>query len=296
MNYRQLEAFRAVMEAGTVIGASHLLSISQPSVSAHVANLEHALKIRLFVRRKGRLVPTAEALLLQVEVNEITKGLRRLERLAGDIQQLEAGQLTIGAYPALSSIVLPRFVGEFARRHPKARLTLMPETSVRIAELVSTRQIDVGLIAMPVIHPATTCDLIFETASVCVLPPGHALEAFEDIDATQIRGETFIALGREDGSRQAVERSLDEAGVHVEARYETHFGDTACALVAQGLGMSVVDPFAAERWEGRIAVRPFRPRVLNHVYLTHNRTHVSSLLQQKFEGDIRLFLEASFLR
>ncbi|TGV96083.1 LysR family transcriptional regulator, partial [Mesorhizobium sp. M2D.F.Ca.ET.145.01.1.1] len=48
MNYRQLQAFRAVMDAGTVVGAADLLHISQPSVSAHIANLEHNLKIQLF--------------------------------------------------------------------------------------------------------------------------------------------------------------------------------------------------------------------------------------------------------
>ncbi|WP_136616235.1 MULTISPECIES: LysR family transcriptional regulator [Mesorhizobium] len=68
MNYKQLEAFRAVMEAGTVTGASDLLHIAQPSVSAHISNLEHALKIPLFIRRAGRLVPTAEAMLLNEEV------------------------------------------------------------------------------------------------------------------------------------------------------------------------------------------------------------------------------------
>ena len=67
-----------------------------------------------------------------------------------------------------------------------------------------------------------------------------------------------MALGREDGFRQAVDQVLDEAGIHVDVRYESHFGDTACALVAQGLGLSVVDPFAAERWKDVIAIRPLR--------------------------------------
>ncbi|WP_018182815.1 LysR substrate-binding domain-containing protein [Kaistia granuli] len=294
MNYRQLEAFRAVMEAGTVIGASHLLRISQPSVSAHITNLEHTLKIQLFVRRRGRLVPTAEAQLLHEEAGQIVKGMMRLRRLAGDIQQLEAGRLIVGAYPALSSIVLPRFISGFAGRHPKLRLALMPEASVRIAELAASKQVDIGLMAMPVIDPATSCDLIFETASVCVLPLQHPLAQKDRIEAADIGDETFIAMGREDGSRQAVERSLDEAGVRVEPRFEAHFGDSACALVAEGLGISIVDPFAAERWRGLIAIRPFEPRVPCHVYLTRSRSHVSSLLQQRFELELRLYLEEQF--
>ena len=294
MNYRQLQAFRAVMEAGTVVGAAHLLNISQPSVSAHIANLEHSLKIQLFIRQGGRIIPTAEAHLLHEEAGHVVKGMARLRRLAADIQQLEAGRLVIGAYPALSSIVLPRFIGGFARRHPKLHLTFLPEASMRIAELVASKQLDIGLMTMPAIDPATTCDLIFETASICVLPLDHPLASAEVIDAADLRDETFIALGREDGSRQAVERSFEDAGVRVEPRFEAHFSDSACALVAEGLGLSVVDPFAAERWRGKLAIRPFKPYVPCHVYLTRSRTHVPSLLQETFERGLREFLEETF--
>ncbi|MDX8457894.1 LysR substrate-binding domain-containing protein [Mesorhizobium humile] len=294
MNYRQLQAFRAVMDAGTVVGAADLLHISQPSVSAHIANLEHALKIQLFVRQGGRLTPTAEAYLLHEEAGHVARGMARLRRLAADIQQLQAGRLVIGAYPALSSIVLPRFIGAFSRRHPKLRLALMPASSVRIAELAASKQLDIGLMTMPAIDPATTCDLIFETASVCVLPAGHPLSDRDTIEASDIRDESFIQLGREDGSRQAVERSFDDAGVRVEARFDAHFSDSACALVAEGLGVSIVDKFSAERWRGTLVIKPFLPYVPSHVYLTRSRTHMSSLLQEQFEREFRIYLEESF--
>jgi DNA-binding transcriptional LysR family regulator len=294
VNYRQLQAFRAVMEAGTLVGAAKLLNISQPSVSAHIANLEHTLKIQLFIRQPGRVVPTAEAHLLHEEAGQVMKGMARLRRLAADIQQLDAGRLVIGAYPALSSIALPQFIGGFAKRHPKLRLTLMPEASVRIAELVVSKQLDIGQMSMPAIDPATTCDLIFESASVCVVPLDHPLAEEDVVDASNLRNETMIALGREDGSRQAVERSFEDAGVRMEPRFESPFSDSACALVAQGLGVSVVDPFSAERWRGQIAIRPFEPYVACHVYLTRNRTHVSSLLQETFERGLREYLEEAF--
>ena len=92
MNYRQLEAFRAVMETGTVTAASQLLSISQPSLSTHIANLEHELQLSLFHRRGGRLVPTAESHMLFAEVDHVVKGMARLRRLAMDIRTLHAGR------------------------------------------------------------------------------------------------------------------------------------------------------------------------------------------------------------
>ena len=48
MNARQLEAFRAVIEDGTVSGAARRLSISQPAVSKLVAALERGTGLLLF--------------------------------------------------------------------------------------------------------------------------------------------------------------------------------------------------------------------------------------------------------
>ena len=296
MNYKQLEAFRAVMEAGTVTGASEILHIAQPSVSAHISNLEHALKIPLFIRRAGRLVPTAEAMLLNEEVGRIVKGMARIRRLAGDIRQLEAGRLMIGVYPALASIVLPRFLKSFAGHHPKARMSIFPAASLRIAELTANKEIDLGLIQMPVVDPAVACDLIFQTECVCVAPLDHAFANDSVIFAPQLEGQEFIALGREDRTRQDIERALDNAGVAVDHRFETPFADTACALVAQGLGVSIVDPFSAARWEGKLTIRPFSPDLLCDIYMVRNRAQVSSMLQQAFEREFRTALEENLSR
>src|SRR6185312_7621883 len=58
---KQIEYFRAVMEAGTVSGAAALLHVSQPNVSRMLKYMESRLGLRLFERCKGRLQPTPEA-------------------------------------------------------------------------------------------------------------------------------------------------------------------------------------------------------------------------------------------
>ena len=97
-----------------------------------------------------------------------------------------------------------------------------------------------------------------------------------------------------DGARQAIARRLDDAGVQFESRFEAHFDDAACALVNEGLGVSIVDPFAAERWRGALVVKRFLSYVPNYVYLTRRREQRSSLLQDQFEREFRLYLEEQF--
>ena len=61
MNHRQVEAFQAVMETGSVTKAGKVLYISQPAVSRLISDLESNVGFKLFFRRKGRLEPTVKA-------------------------------------------------------------------------------------------------------------------------------------------------------------------------------------------------------------------------------------------
>ena len=61
MNFKQLEAFLAFMTTGSTIEAAQRLGASQPAVSRLLSQFEADLGLPLFVRRKGRLHPTAEA-------------------------------------------------------------------------------------------------------------------------------------------------------------------------------------------------------------------------------------------
>ena len=78
INLRQIEAFKGVIENGTVSRASQLLNISQPAMSKLIAHLEADTGLRLFDRVKGRLAPTEHAMRLYEEVGRIFAGVRQL--------------------------------------------------------------------------------------------------------------------------------------------------------------------------------------------------------------------------
>ena len=101
MNLRQLDAFRAVMESGTVSRAAKRLSVSQPAVSKLIQSLEQAIGLVLFDRTRGRLSPSAEATMLFEEVERLFGGLSSLKTFAEEIRTVHHGSLRIGVMPAL---------------------------------------------------------------------------------------------------------------------------------------------------------------------------------------------------
>jgi DNA-binding transcriptional LysR family regulator len=67
LNLRQVEAFKAVIEYGTVSRAAEMMNVSQPAMSKLIAHLEEDTGLRLFDRVKGRLVPTRRGMRLYEE-------------------------------------------------------------------------------------------------------------------------------------------------------------------------------------------------------------------------------------
>src|ERR1700733_6344968 len=70
------------MLTGSTNGAAKILNISQPAVSKILQHAEQSVGFPLFLRSKGKLVPTQEALQLQRELTPFDEQLRRIRRLA----------------------------------------------------------------------------------------------------------------------------------------------------------------------------------------------------------------------
>ena len=97
LNLRQIEMFRAIMITGSVSGAARMLSVSQPAISRLLAYTEDRLKMRLFERVKGRVQPTPEARRLFAEVEDVHRGVLRINDLAQELQRRGTGALNFSS-------------------------------------------------------------------------------------------------------------------------------------------------------------------------------------------------------
>src|SRR5450830_583435 len=95
LNLRQIEAFRSVMLAGSVVGAARLLNVTQPGVSRTIGLLELRLGFALFVRHGRKLIPTPEAEALFRETEPLYSGVERLAQVAQDIRLRRTGALRV---------------------------------------------------------------------------------------------------------------------------------------------------------------------------------------------------------
>ncbi|MFO1326675.1 MAG: LysR substrate-binding domain-containing protein [Rubrivivax sp.] len=260
INPRQIEAFRALMLAGTTTAAADLMRVTQPAVSRLLRDLQHALGLTLFDRRGTRLVPTSEAIALYDEVQRSFVGLDRIAAVAQALGSSRTGTLRVAGLPALANGFLPRFAARFLHERPGLHLELHGLVSHLVLDWVAAGQCDVGFAAAPVEHAGVVTDKMPPVRLVAIVPAGHRLARKRLLRPRDFEGERFVAMSRTTPTRFQVDGVFDRHGVQREIFIETSLSEIVCATVAAGAGVALVEPFSAHEHAVRgFAVRPFEP-------------------------------------
>jgi DNA-binding transcriptional LysR family regulator len=120
------------------------------------------------------------------------------------------------------------------------------------------------------------------------MPAGHLLTASDSVSVSQLANESVIGLEREFLSRYPPGAKLYEALVS-QLRIQVHQSIAACALVAEGVGVAIVDPFTAMHCSPRgVEVRPLDVTIPFDMCIVSSPEAPLSLAAQEF---LKLFDE-----
>ncbi|WP_047285715.1 LysR family transcriptional regulator [Pseudomonas protegens] len=288
ISLRHIEVFRAIMQAGSVTGAARLLLTSQPTVSRELARLETLSGLRLFDREGGRLLPTAQALLLLEEVERAYVGLERINSVAQSIRRFEHGQLSLSCLPLFSQTLLPPVCKQFQAQHPGIGLSITAQESPLLEEALSAQRHDLGLTESEHLPRGTQGELLFCADMVCILADDHPLLARPRLALADFRGQDFINLSGLDIYRQTLDEHFRQAGVDRRIVVETTNAASVCAMVRQRLGVAIINPLSAMEEAGRgLAIRPLQLSVPYRVMLIRPDYRPSSSFVEGFSEALR---------
>ncbi|MFK4826265.1 LysR substrate-binding domain-containing protein [Paenochrobactrum sp. BZR 588] len=288
MNIRQLEAFHATMETGSVTRAGETLGISQPAVSKLLRSFADNCGFQLFIRSGGRLVPTLEARMLASEVERMFSGTKRIARIASAVRNREWGEVSLAAPAALATRYLAQTLAPLFVEQPDLHLTLQSHKSPRILELVASQQVDIGLSVLPYEHASVNAEILMRFEMVCVLPPDHPLAKQDVVSISDLGDDPFISLPRDDCSLMTIDRAFQIKGVQKRNRIEVPLSETACSFVANGVGISIVPAFAGLDYKDtQLVRRPISPETLIDVWLLTPNTQPLSLAAEKMVEFLR---------
>ncbi len=225
--------------AGTISRAAERLAVTQPALTARIQGLEATLGATLFVRSRSgtRLTDAGRALLPYAERALIA--LDRGRELVTEVAGGEAGHLTIGAAPAVSTYVLPAVLSQFQARHPAVQLSVRSGHSEEILEMVLREEVEIGLMR-PIRHPDVESTPLYEDELVLVVPPGHAFTSLGSVPMAAMATEHLILFDRTSSYHELTSSILREAGIQPRGSIEVDNIDAAKRMIEEGLGVALL--------------------------------------------------------
>jgi DNA-binding transcriptional LysR family regulator len=287
LNLRQVEAFKAVIENGTVSRAAQMLNMSQPAMSKLIAHLEGDTGLKLFDRLKGRLAPTEQAMRLHEEVERIFAGVRQVESAVDAIRREEQGRLVIGVIPALAGSFIQRAASGFLKERGNLFCSIQALSSQLIVDRLVTRNHDVGLVSGRIENPYITFEPLMEHPLVCIMPLDHPLADKSVIEPQDLDQVPFVSFNLDSHAADQVAEMFET--YHVKARIVLVASSTPtiCEFVAAGLGVSLVHPLMASGMESRLAIRPFEPKVPFKFQIGRSADTRNARLVEAFAQELR---------
>ncbi|HFE9905198.1 TPA: LysR family transcriptional regulator [Acinetobacter baumannii] len=245
LTFRQLNIFETIMNCGSVSMAAEILHTSQPTVSRELARIEYLVGFQLFERQKGRLKPTQEALIIFKELKNSRVGLNRVNKLIDDLKQKEIGELSICCLPFLTNSFMANTIGSFCKVYKEISFTIVPLESPYIESDLSSQIYNLGLTEMDYIPVGTSLIQKYEFQEVCVVPMNHRLANEKCITPFDLEDENFISLAKDDPYRNQIDKIFEERKIKRKMLIETSNASSACTLVHNGLGISILNPITA---------------------------------------------------
>ena len=143
MEFKQLEAFVAVVDYGSFSEAARKLYLTQPTISAHVRSLEEELHTRLILRTTKKTTITTRGYQLYdsaVRMLEIRNNL--LENFTG----VQKHMIDLAASTIPSSYLLPEILASFGKTHPDIYFHSIQADSAESINRVLDGTVDLALV------------------------------------------------------------------------------------------------------------------------------------------------------
>lgn len=242
MELHQLEAFSAVMSAGSITGAGHLLGRSQPGVTRAIQDLEHELGYALFDRKGPRVTPTQRAFLLYAEVERSLIGLDAIRTRARAIGLDEARPLRVAATPALAAALVPRAL---ACSTAPADTHLRSAAAEHVLDALLSRAVDIGIATLPLAHGEIRLHYVIEAPCVAVLRDDDPLAEAASLSLAQLAPHALATVANRYRLRRGIDRAFESAGLHPHVVFESNASLNAMMAAQAGLAIAIVDPATA---------------------------------------------------
>lgn len=230
MNIRQFQYILAVAENRHFEKAADQCFISQSTLSTMISKFEDEIGIRIFDRKKKPVEVTSEGAAVIAQLRLIHREIDQLNELTKEIKGEIKGNLSVSVIPTIAPFLLPRFLQPFATRCPDLNIQVREETTSEILRKIESRELDIGIISIPVDHKDIVEEKLYDepfvlydaattktqplhagdmdTSNLCLLEEGHCMrtQVINLCDAHKMKLNSTLSFEYKAGSIDSLMR------------------------------------------------------------------------------------------
>ena len=227
MTLRHLRVFLAVYQTQNVTRAAERLHMTQPTVTRAVQELERYYGVRLFERINRRLY--ARAVHIVGSFDRMEKELKNWD---------EFGLLRIGATPTLASVLLPKTLMTFEKKHPKLRVRCSVENGTHLQEALADDRLDFALIEGEVAAEHLHAEPFSEDRLILLLPPDDPRRNAPALTLRELAESPLLLREKGSMGRSFLDRVFAAHDLPLEPLMESISTHAIIQAVHAGLGIS----------------------------------------------------------
>jgi LysR family hydrogen peroxide-inducible transcriptional activator len=259
---RQLQYIVAVAEQRNFRKAAAACHVSQPSLSAQLAQAEEVLGVRLFERGRRGVVVTAAGKEVVEKARNLCTGVESLLDAARNLGDPFSGRLRVGIIPTVAPYLLPEIAPALRKRYTKLTLLWTEEKTDVLVQRLARAEIDAAILALEADIGDLDTLVLGQDAFVFAAPAGHPLAAaHKPLRPEDLEGESVLLLDDGHCFRKQVLSFCSRTGAD-EAGFRATSLATLVQMTAGGVGVTLLPHLAlpVENRHKLLHVRSFAPK------------------------------------
>ncbi|HEU4950564.1 MAG TPA: LysR family transcriptional regulator [Holophagaceae bacterium] len=230
-----LTVFYTVVNEKSFTRAAEKLFRTQPAVSLAIQRLEAEVGEPL-IDRSGRELSLTEAGRVVYEAARQQENLRRsLANQLGELKNMGAGRLAIGANESMTLYLLPH-LSRFRRAHPKVKLVVQRSRSSEVPDRLLAGDVDLGVVSYRLDDERFRSQVLYIDHLAFVVSPAHRLAKRASVPIKELGREVFVAHNVASPYREAVLKAFRQAKVPLNMEIEMPTVESIRRMVQAGEG------------------------------------------------------------
>jgi LysR family hydrogen peroxide-inducible transcriptional activator len=229
----------AVAEAGSFTRAAERLSVTQPTLSQQIINLEKELGHKLFHRLARKAVLTEAGIVFLERVRRILFEADNAAKELQDDPSLER-RIHIGAIPTVAPYLLPPLIALCRDRYPNLQISIREDFRPQLVRGVLEGELDLAITAQPVLNRQVAVEPLLTEPLLLVVGRDHPLTRRKSVVSADLAQETFVILGSSSSLAEQVRNFCGDHKIEPRVGFRCAQVATVKSLVAIGAGISIL--------------------------------------------------------